>query len=131
MGRFIVTGGVNTSVDILGFSLLVFVLQMDPVVANLLAFALALCCSYMLNRYWTFAASARRKSSSRSIALFLSCSVFSAALSSLALWGLLTIGIPVLAAKLGATAVSMVANYVLLSRVVFPAGPGRPASASH
>lgn len=130
MGRFIVTGGINTAVDLLGFSGLVFVLRMHPVAANLLAFALALCCSYVLNRYWTFAASRHRESTLRSIALFLSCSVLSAALSSSALWALLTVGIPVLTAKLGATAVSMAVNYVLLSRVVFPAALGRPASAA-
>lgn len=52
--RFGLVGILNTAVDLASFSLLHRLLGLDPLIANGLAFLIAVSNSYWLNRRWTF-----------------------------------------------------------------------------
>ena len=69
IGRFSIVGVLNTLVDLAVFMLLVKLLSVPLVPANLLAFAVALANSYVLNRLWTFRDSAARAQPRQHLAL--------------------------------------------------------------
>lgn len=117
LARFGITGGINTGVDLAVFSALVFGLGVPAVPANLAAFGVALCGSYLLNRYWVFA------TRGTGVGRFVASNLFTALLATAVLWGMMRLGLPVLAAKVLATGLSMVVNYLLMSRLVFRGSP--------
>lgn len=130
--RFLVVGGINTSID---FGLL-FILRMFglPVItANVISSTLAFCFSFFANKKYTFKTT--DTNIKREIGLFIVVTLFG-------LWVLQTIvikvvssilgdthlpdGIILLIAKLLATVVSLTWNYILYSRVVFKKTPETP-----
>jgi putative flippase GtrA len=122
IGRFSIVGGLNTLVDLAVFLLLVKLFSVPLVPANLLAFAVALANSYLLNRLWTFHDSATATSLG-TISRFVLFNICGALLATAALALLAALGLPVLAAKLLAIAVSMAWNYLTMRHFVFR--PGR------
>lgn len=116
--RFVVSGVINTAVDFGIFSALILWSGLSPFLSNLLAFAAAVCCSFLLNRLWTFAD--RPKGSPL---VFLLWMLAIALLSSWILARLAGFGVHLVLAKLAATALVMVLSYQAMNRLVFH--PGR------
>lgn len=128
IGRFSIVGVLNTLVDLGVFLLLVKVFSMPVVPANLLAFGVSLANSYLLNRFWTFHDSGTPHSVGN-IARFLAFNSTGALLATAALSALVTLGVPVLVAKLLSIGVSMTWNYLTMRHFVFrPPDSGRPES---
>jgi putative flippase GtrA len=123
--RFVAVGGVNTLID---FGLLfgLKALGLPAISANVISTTTAFCFSFFANKKYTFKTAGT--DIKREIVLFIIITLFG-------LWVLQTLviafvtsiltqthlqdGIILLIAKLFATAVSLVWNYVLYSRVVF------------
>ena len=121
--RFSAVGLLNTSIDMVVFLGLVWGLGVPVVPANLAAFGVALANSYVLNRSWTFRDTGTQVSSGN-IARFVASSSIGAGLATTALWLLLRLGLPTLAAKLLSIVVGMTWNYLAMRHLVF--APRRP-----
>lgn len=121
--RFAIIGIINTALDF--FLLFVFVyLGIDEIIANYMSTGIMFFVSFFANRSYTF----RYKEGNlrRQLVLFIVVTMIGLwALQPLVIWGVLAIPVQVdatawlLVAKLAATAVSMVWNYLLYSRLVF------------
>lgn len=123
--RFIAVGGTNTLIDF-GLLFLLKTLGMPVIAANIISTTTAFCFSFFANKKYTFKTAGGNIK--KEIILFTVITLFG-------LWVLQTVviklisvpleqtGLPdnivLLAAKLLATIVSLVWNYVLYSRVVF------------
>jgi putative flippase GtrA len=122
--RFIVVGGANTVIDF-GLLFLLKTLGLPTITANIISTTSAFCFSFFANKKYTFKTTDTNVK--REVILFVLVTLFG-------LWVLQTIVIKIvlaaigvhlqgdlalLAAKLCATVVSLVWNYVLYSRVVF------------
>lgn len=124
--RFATVGGVNTALDF-GLLFLLKTFGLPVITANILSTSVAFCFSFFANKKFTFKAT--DTNIKREIILFVAVTLFG-------LWVLQTIVISLasalfssigwsedltlLAAKLLATVVSLVWNYILYSTVVFP-----------
>lgn len=125
--RFILVGGINTAIDF-GLLFLLKTLGLPTVPANIISTTTAFCFSFFANKKYTFKSS--DTNIAREITLFVAVTLFG-------LWVLQTlviqlvvpfvapIGWPsdvnVLIAKLCATVVTLIWNYLMYSRVVFNA----------
>ncbi|HEX6416333.1 MAG TPA: GtrA family protein [Candidatus Saccharimonadales bacterium] len=123
--RFLVVGGANTAIDF-GLLFLLKALGLPAISANIISTTTAFCFSFFANKKYTFKTS--DTNIKREIALFITVTLFG-------LWVLQTLVIGavtsvlqntslsqevlLLIAKLCATIVSLVWNYVMYSRVVF------------
>lgn len=123
--RFLVVGGANTAIDF-GLLFLLKALGLPAISANIISTTTAFCFSFFANKKYTFKTS--DTNIKREIALFIVVTLFG-------LWVLQTLVIGavtsvlqntslsqevlLLIAKLCATIVSLVWNYVMYSRVVF------------
>lgn len=118
--RYGTTGALNTFVDFSVFALLVSVANVQPYFANLLAFGAAVFCSFVLNKTWTFG---DRMSSPHGrgvqLLVFVLCMSATAILCSWLLTLLIDVGLALPFAKISVTLISMLINYVLMSRVIF------------
>jgi putative flippase GtrA len=65
--RFIVVGALNTVVDLAALYLLMLVPGMPEVVAKAVSYALGICNSFVLNKYWTFSAGRSERGRSESV----------------------------------------------------------------
>lgn len=54
--RFCIVGVLNTAIDMGLFALLTRLLELDPLLANLISFSSGATNSFLLNKYWTFGA---------------------------------------------------------------------------
>jgi putative flippase GtrA len=126
LARFGTVGALNTTVDVLVFSALVFGIGVWPSLANLAAFSVAVCCSYVLNRHWVFAGRPPRGPQGTAFSLFVVLNAMTALVSTAVLTGLIALDLRILWAKAVATLASMVLNYLCFSSIVFTA-PGRRA----
>jgi putative flippase GtrA len=123
--RFGTVGAANTAIDFgLLFILRSFGLPVIP--ANLISTTAAFCFSFFANKKYTFKTSGGNVK--RELLLFVVVTLFGLwvlqnIVMQLVLWPLNTMGIPsetsLLIAKVLATLVSLVWNYVMYSRVVF------------
>lgn len=120
--RFAISGVINTAVDFAVFALLLAGTALGVLGANLLAFAAAVGCSFLLNRFWTFAD--RRDGSPVAFVLWMS------AIALLSSWGLARLaaaGLTLLLAKPAVTVLVMVASWLVMNRLVFAPGRARLA----
>lgn len=128
IGRFSITGVANTSVDMAVFAALAFWVGLAPVAANLIAYAVGVTNSYLMNRYWTFRHDAPVDMGPRRVALFFGLNTLVAGTATAALYLLIRAGAPAMAAKLLSVLVSMGLNYAAMRGIVFarrrPAGMG-------
>ncbi|MBF0255408.1 MAG: GtrA family protein [Gammaproteobacteria bacterium] len=120
--RFGLVGVVNTLVDLALFLLFYLGFGLAPLLANALAFAVAVSNSYLLNQRWTFR-SGSTPLSLRGYATFVLLNSGGLLLGSLALL-LLVRYMPVELAKLCATGLTLAWNFSLSRRFVFR--PGHP-----
>lgn len=118
-GKFAVVGVLNTVLDFLVFSILLYGLGVYYVLAHILAFAVANTNSFFINSRWTFKAG-RREAGFRQFGLFLLISLCGLGLSTVALYAsvgifalyLPNLWLPHVWGKVIASGVSMVWNYV-------------------
>lgn len=115
---FAAVGGVNTLIDIAIFFFLTAVIGWHLVSANLIAFVVAATNSYLLNRFVTFAGPIRHRAR-QAILLFALVTSATAVVATLALWGLVYGGIPILIAKAIAVVISVVMNFLGTRQIVF------------
>ena len=127
--RFGLVGGVNTALDF-GLLFLFKSLGLPVITSNIISTSVAFCFSFFANKKFTFKTT--DTNIKREIALFIAVTLFG-------LWVLQTVVIQVVSASLGstglspdiilliaklvATIVSLVWNYVLYALVVFPSKP--------
>jgi len=112
--RFIISGTINTGVDFACFAAILRWSELVPFQANLIAFSAAVCVSFILNRLWTFGD--RRSGSLLAFVLWM------AAIALLSSWLLdraILVGVSVVVAKLGVTALVVVVSYQVMNRLVF------------
>lgn len=127
--RFGVVGGANTALDF-GLLFLLKSLGLPVITSNLISTSVAFCFSFFANKKYTFKTT--DSNIKREIVLFIVVTLFGlwvlqtlvikASLTLLAPTGL-SADIALLAAKLIATFVSLVWNYILYSLLVFPTKP--------
>lgn len=120
--RFLVTGVINTALDFAVFTALLRLADLAAFYANLAAFTVAVCCSYLLSRFWSFAD--RRGGSSVSFLLWMAAIALSA---SWLLARLVAAGLHVALAKVAVTALVMVLSYSAMNLLVFRADRARTA----
>jgi putative flippase GtrA len=116
-------GVVNTAVDFSVFSLGYYLLDLPIVVANMLSWAVAVTCSYLLNSRITFSIDARSELAFRTYFAFVLAQVAGFAANT-ATVVIASRFMPVLLGKVLATGASFTVNFSLSHFVVFR----RPAS---
>lgn len=119
---FAAVGVVNTVIDFAVFWTAVTVLLWPLVPANVLAWAVAVTCSYVMNCYITFGPESGRILRWRDYFTFAASGVAGMVASTAALFALAYV-IPLLAAKLVSILVSFAVNFALSHLVVFRARP--------
>lgn len=112
--RFALSGGINTAVDFAVFAGLVIYTGTGVFGANLIAFAAAVSCSFLLNRFWTF-----RDRQNGSALVFAAWMAAIALLSSWLLARMVGLGLHVAAAKIIVTLMVMVMSYQVMNQLVF------------
>jgi putative flippase GtrA len=115
---FAAIGVINTLIDLGIFLLAYNVLTIALVPANVLAWLVAVSCSYVMNSFITFAAESGRKLTWRAYAAFAASGVAGVVANTTALV-IASYFVPVLAAKLIAILVSFLVNFSLSHFVVF------------
>jgi putative flippase GtrA len=121
---FAAIGVVNTVIDLAVFWTAATVLLWPVVPANVLAWAVAVTCSYVMNCYTTFGPESGRTLRWRDYLAFAASGVAGMVASTAALFALAN-ALPLLAAKLASILVSFGVNFALSHLVVFrPRPPG-------
>lgn len=122
---FALIGAANTAIDF-GILFVLKLLGVPVVFANIVSTSVAFIFSFIMNRKYTFQSTGGNVK--RELALFIAVTLFGLwVLQNIVIWLILpvvkSIGLPeniaLLGAKLAATAVSLVWNYVMYDRVVF------------
>ena len=126
MFRYAVVGVGNTATDFFVFSLLVFGMQIDSLVANGCAFAIAVTQGYLLNSCWTFHDPDSGLSWKRYVS-FVAVNLGGVAASMLTLF-LLQDYIGPLAAKLSSMLFVFAWGYLMSRRFVFGKRQNSPAA---
>ena len=116
-------GVANTAVDFSVFSAGYYLLGLPIVTANMLSWAVAVTCSYLLNSMITFSIDARRELAFRTYFAFLLAQVAGFAANTAAVV-IASHFMPVLLGKVLATGASFMVNFSLSHFVVF----GRPSA---
>jgi putative flippase GtrA len=123
--RFGLVGGANTAIDF-GLLFVLHSLGLPIIGANIISTTAAFCFSFIANKKYTFKSHGNVK---REVLLFVIVTLFGlwvlqTIVIQLILWPLGAIGLAsetsLLIAKVVATLVSLVWNYIMYSRVVFP-----------
>ncbi len=108
--KFGLVGILNTAVDLAAFAMLLFVFDQPWPVANAGAYSIGMCCSFWLNRRWTFAGSALRERPGRQFARFLLFGLSGLGVSMLVI-ALLVDRMPIVVSKLISIFVTFVFNF--------------------
>lgn len=116
---FALVGVVNTLVDFGVFSTVWIVFGLSPMLANFIAWFVAVSVSYLMNSLITFAAESERKIALRTYLGFMASGAAGLMAGTAALLTAATF-LPVLIAKLVAIVVSFVLNFSLSHFVIFP-----------
>jgi putative flippase GtrA len=119
---FAVVGVVNTLIDLGVFLTAYNVLKIPLIPANVLAWAVAVSGSYVMNSFITFAAESGRQLRWRAYGVFVASGVVGV-IANTATLVIASYWIPVLAAKFLAIALSFVVNFSLSHFVVFRTRP--------
>jgi len=111
--KFGATGLLNTGVDFLAFFSLIYAVDAHYILANLLAFLLAVSVSYVVNKHWTFA---EQTSSHAPLNEWLRFTVISGGgfLVATCVLFLLTPFLSLVLTKIGATGASFAWNFTLV-----------------
>lgn len=122
--RFAVIGGINTLLDFSILLLLSRVFGVPVVVANIISTSVAFVFSFIMNKKYTFKTSGSNVR--RELILFIAVTLFGLwVLQNVVIWLVIPLlvafspQIQLLGAKLVATVVSLVWNYLMYDRVVF------------
>ena len=116
--RFSIVGLLNTALDFGAFSLLYFVVHLNFIVANTIAYGLATANSYILNRLWTFRTQSHSNPEVTMALQFVILNLVGLGLVNLTLWALSSF-LPILASKGIAILVSFTWNYLTGRNLVF------------
>jgi putative flippase GtrA len=115
---FGLVGAVNTLLDLGVFWIALVRIGLPPLLANLLAWVVAVSSSYLMNCFTTFAAESERKVTLRTYASFVASGAAGFMMSSAALI-IVALFMNILAAKLVAIAVSFAVNFSLSHFLIF------------
>ncbi len=118
--NFAMVGVVNTAIDAVIFFLALRFLTDSLVAANVLAWLVAVSCSYVMNSFTTFAAESGRKLRRKDYLRFVASGVLAVTASTITVV-LAAKFVPIWAAKGLAIGVSFAVNFSLSHFVVFPA----------
>lgn len=116
--KFICVGLINTAIDFTVFFFLHWVIGLDIITSNVIAFGLAVTNSYIMNKLWSFKQTQFHYSTHKQFVIFIAVSVLSVVLNT----GILVAGepyIPILYLKILATVVTPLFNYLMYRYVVF------------
>src|SRR5262245_28920103 len=114
--RFSMVGVANTATDFVLFVFFVQAVGMHVAVANVLSYSVGVLQSFTINSAWTFRGF--KGSKPKKFVVFCLVNVTSLAMSTALVW-LLSLVIPLLAAKAASAAASLVVNFTLTRRLVF------------
>ena len=114
--RFCITGGLNTLVDFAVFWVLTVPLQVSPYLSQILSYSAGMLNSYCINRSWTFGSKNRFFGSEMLRFLLVNLCVLGVSVGAIYL---LAQQLPMLAAKLFTTGITMILGFVLNRLVVF------------
>ena len=114
--RFCITGGLNTLVDFAVLWVLTVPLQASPYLSQILSYSAGMLNSYCINRSWTFGSKNRFFGSEMLRFLLVNLCVLGVSVGAIYL---LAQRLPMLAAKLFTTGITMILGFVLNRLVVF------------
>ena len=118
VARFAVVGLINFGIDVAVFSVALYLLGIQLIIANTIAYSVATINSYLMNKYWTFAGRSGRNVSTQEFTRFLLFNIGGLALSNVTVFYLAEFMLPLIA-KLFAVGVTFVWNYLTIRRFVF------------
>ncbi|MDZ7752542.1 MAG: GtrA family protein [Gammaproteobacteria bacterium] len=116
--KFALVGAVNTAIDIAVFAVLYRLLETHVLVANTLAFSVAVTNSYVMNRLWTFSSSVASHPERKAFLFYVAISLGGLVISNTIVYALIGT-LHWLATKLLAVFATFVWNYLLTSRLLF------------
>lgn len=109
--KFLIVGGLATLIDFLFLVLFVEVLMMETILSNTLSFTIALVFNYFASIKFVFRVN-KQNSKIKNALVFIVGSIIGLGISNAILWAFRIINIHYLLAKIFATAVVMVFNFV-------------------
>lgn len=118
IGRFAVVGVVNLGIDLIIFSVALYVFGVHLLIANTIAYSVATINSYLMNKFWTFAGKSAPEVSTEEFVRFVMFNLAGLLLSNATIYVFAKF-IPPIVAKLGAVGVTFVWNYLTIRRFVF------------
>ena len=86
LGRFAVSGGLATALNVAVYWIVAVPLRVEPLLANLLGYLAAMLSGYVLHSRWSFKGHGRRDDPLRTTSRFFIVSLVSLALNSLWVW---------------------------------------------
>jgi len=116
--RYAIVGVLNTSVDIAVFSLGIYWLDLPLLLANTMAFLVAVTQSFILNRFWTFSDYRKNISVHHQWLHFILLNVVGLGLSSVIIWSSADL-VTSIGAKCAATILVFIWGYNVSKRFVF------------
>lgn len=121
IAAYIFFGGLTTLVSIGSFALLDMVLGMDPLIANVISWILAVLFAYVTNRRWVFDSHAKgARDTMREMGSFFGGRLLTLGIEELIILIFITwLGLNDLAVKIAAQVVVMVSNYLISKFFVF------------
>ncbi len=121
IAAYIFFGGLTTLVSIGSFALFDLVMGIDPLIANVFSWVLAVLFAYVTNRRWVFDSSAKgARGVLREMTSFFAGRLLTLGIEELILLVFITwLGFNDMAIKIVAQAVVMVSNYLISKLVVF------------
>ena len=123
---FAAVGSISTALDMALFFFLVTGLSVTPVLANTLSFCIGTLNGFFWNKYWTFRERRGEGTDAYRLPLFFMLYLVGLGISNTLIWALGS-AVPIMLAKVVATAGSMIWNYLSIRRLVYGsrASPGR------
>lgn len=110
--KFVIVGGIATIIDWAVYYVLYNYAHMDPLVANILSFAVSVTYNYIASVRWVFDVK-KDKNKIRMLIEFLVFSIMGLILTEILLWlGISKLGMNAMVAKIIATAIVMVFNFI-------------------
>ena len=116
--RFSVVGLINTGIDLAVFSMAVYWMEFNLILANTIAYSAGTINSYLMNKHWTCAGRGEPQLSPAEFTRFVIFNLGGLLLSNVTVF-VFAIFVAPIVAKLGAVGVTFIWNYLTIRRFVF------------
>lgn len=117
--KYLVAGGTAYAVEIGTFSLIYYIIQLNPAVANAISFFAGMSVSFALNKYWTFSSVGQKLRGHIQLSQYVLLAIVNVVITSILIGVLIDGGIPGYIAKTLLIGMVAVWNFVIFKKFIF------------